>query len=97
LEKRHPPANVRDKLDLGYRIDGQSVVIYETRTRWDNPDVFVEAFVAKATYVKSKKIWKIFWVRQDLKWHSYPHCPIVENIEDFFNVICLDERACFFG
>ncbi len=35
LEKRRPLATIRSKLDLGYRISGQSVELFEIRPKWD--------------------------------------------------------------
>jgi hypothetical protein len=53
--------------------------------------------VAKMTYVKSKKIWKLFWLRADLKWYGYESFPKAKNLEDCLNVIAEDQYACFWG
>ncbi|WP_370691331.1 DUF3024 domain-containing protein [Bradyrhizobium sp.] len=53
--------------------------------------------IAKATYNKNKKNWKIFWQRADLKWHDYePHLEAA-SIEEFLNVVEKDDHGCFFG
>lgn len=31
IEKRRPPAHVRNQVDLAFRIEGQSVIIFEIR------------------------------------------------------------------
>lgn len=31
----------------------------------------MESPVAKATYVKTQNIWKVYWMRADLRWHAY--------------------------
>jgi len=69
MEKRRPPAHIRDQLDLGYRLKGQSVEIFEIRPDWRDHAKKMEEPVAKATYVRSQNVWKIFWQRADLKWH----------------------------
>lgn len=33
IERRRPPARMRDQLDFGYRIEGQSVLFFEIRPR----------------------------------------------------------------
>ena len=33
MERRRPPPQIRPQLDIGYRISGQSVEIFEIRTR----------------------------------------------------------------
>jgi len=61
VEKHRPPAHVRNEVDLSFRIKGQSVEIFEIRALWNDPNKKIEQPVAKTTYVKSKKIWKIYW------------------------------------
>jgi hypothetical protein len=82
IEKHRPPAHIRNELDLDYRQTGQSVEIFEIRSRWDNPKEKIENPVAKATYVKTQDIWKIYWQRADLKWHSYEPHPIAKSLEE---------------
>ena len=59
--------------------------------------IFIEEAVAKATYVKSRGIWKIYWQRADLKWHRYDPGPEVKTLEEFLEVLEKDEYACFYG
>ena len=54
MERRRPPPDIRPKLDLGYRISGQSVEIVEIRPDWQNPKLMMEHPVAKATFVRKK-------------------------------------------
>jgi hypothetical protein len=34
MQQRRPPPHIRPKLDLGYRVTGQSVEIFEIRPPW---------------------------------------------------------------
>ncbi|MCJ8344458.1 DUF3024 domain-containing protein [bacterium] len=97
LELRRPPFEIRDKLDIKFTLEGQNVLIYEVRPLWNDPSKILDIPIAKATFVKSKQLWKIFWQRADLKWHSYPSCPTVEKISDFFEEVHKDQDCCFFG
>ena len=97
LASRRPPAHIRDELDLQYRIENQSVVIFEVRPEWRDPTKKIEIAVAKATFVKSQNLWKVYWQRQDLKWHAYPLQPEVKHISDFVALVDEDASACFFG
>ncbi len=97
LEKRRPPVEIRNELDLGYRLEGQSIEIFEIRPAWRHPEVKIEHSVAKATYVKTARIWKIYWKRADLKWHRYQPDPQVKTIEEFLAVVDKDEYGCFCG
>ena len=57
----------------------------------------MEHSVAKATYVKTQRIWKIYWQRADLKWHGYEPNYEVETLQEFLAIVDRDEYACFFG
>jgi hypothetical protein len=97
IEKRRPAPEIRNKLDLGYRLRDQSVEIFEIRPAWNNPDKIIESPLAKTTYIKAKNIWKVLWRRADLKWHSYDPKPYVKTIEEFLALVDQDKHACFFG
>ena len=97
IKKHRPPAHIRNEVDLSFRLKGQSVEIFEIRPMWRNPQEKVEEPVAKATYVKTQKIWKIYWQRADLKWHRYEPHPEVNSLEEFLRVVEADEYACFLG
>ena len=97
IQKHRPAPHIRPELDMGFRIKGQSVEIFEIRPRWKEPGVKMEHPVAKATYVRSRDLWKIFWMRADLKWHNYEPVPAVGSIEKFLAVVEKDAYACFWG
>ena len=97
LEKRRPPEAVRDQVDLDYRIEGQTVVIFEKRTAPRDPDKTIEIPIAKATYVHTEEAWKIYWRRSDLKWHVYDSQPWVDSLADFVEVVDADAYGCFWG
>ncbi len=86
-----PPLEVRDQLDFGYRIEDQNVYLFEIRPRWDKPEEKTETPVAKTTYIKSKDLWKIYWMRGNLKWYHYEPVPFVKTISDFFDLVAADE------
>ena len=97
IEKRRPALHIRNQVDLTFRIEGQSVTIYEVREVWNKSGKKIESPISKATYVKNTKTWKIYWQRADLKWHRYEPTPEVKTIEEFLAVVEEDEYACFWG
>jgi hypothetical protein len=97
ISRRRPPPHLRDQLDLAFRINGQSIEIFEVRPDWRDKSQIREHPVAKATYNKRKLAWKILWQRADLKWHSYQPSPEVASVEEFLDVVQHDEYGCFFG
>lgn len=97
LERRRPPPLIRDELDISYTISGHSVEIVEVRPDWQDRTKKMETPVAKATFVRTKNHWKVYWMRRDLKWHGYEPNREVKTLEAFLNVVDRDEYGCFFG
>jgi hypothetical protein len=97
IERRRPPPHIRADVDLAFRIQMQSVEIFEVRPNWRDKNKVQEHALAKATYNKGKRNWRVFWKRADLKWHSYKPSPEVDTIEDFLALIQKDDYGCFFG
>lgn len=97
IYKIRPPEELRDQVDITYKIEDQSVIIFEKRPHWQNPSETIESSVAKATYVKTKKHWKVFWMQSDLKWHVYKPMPNVKTLNEFVDLVDKDEHACFWG
>ncbi len=97
MERRRPPPDVRARLDLGYRISGQSVEIFEIRPHWKEPGRIMEGSVAKTTFVRSTNTWKLYWRRQDLKWYGYEPHPELRNLAEVLDVVDRDDHCCFFG
>jgi hypothetical protein len=97
MERRRPPPQIRPRLDLGYRINGHSVEIFEIRPDRRNEAEKREAPVAKTTYVRTQNRWRIYWMRRDLKWHGYDPNPEALSLEEVLNIVDRDEYSCFFG
>ena len=97
LEQVRPPAEIRAKLDIGYDIEGQSIYLVEIRPQWLNPEVIQRLPYAKATFVRSKNHWNIYWMRADLKWHAYGPLPTVKTLKRFFKTVDEDAYHCFKG
>ena len=96
-EKHRPPAHIRDQLDLGFRISDQSLELFEIRPLWNDATKKIEESVAKTTYVKKSRTWKVYWKRADLKWHGYDPAPEVSTLEEFLGIVEEDKHGCFKG
>ena len=97
LEEVRPPEDIRSELDIGYKIEDQSVVLVEIRPIWTNPSEIREYGYAKATFIKSKNVWRIFWLPGNLKWLSYKLVPEVGTLKEFLNIVDEDKMGCFKG
>jgi|ERR1035437_6835071 hypothetical protein len=97
IDKKRPPENIRHQVDLAYKIENQSVLIYELRPVWNNPKKMQECNIAKAVFLKNKNHWKVFWQHADLKWHSYTPKPTVKTLTEFIKLVEDDKHNCFWG
>ena len=97
IERRRPPLHMRHEVDLGFLTTGQSVEIFEIRPVWQRPQEKMEQAVAKATFVRSQAVWKVYCLRDDLKWHSYKPAAEVRSLTEFLSVVEEDAHGCFWG
>ncbi|WP_111978423.1 DUF3024 domain-containing protein [Algibacillus agarilyticus] len=97
LTEHRPPMHLRDQIDISYKIENQTVEIFEIRPDFRDQNIKIEAPFAKATYVKSQNNWNIFWLKSDLKWHVYQPTPTVKLFESFLEIVSQDKHHCFFG
>jgi hypothetical protein len=95
LERTRPPEHIRPKLDIAYRIEGESIIIYTIRLFWNDASKMQHSDAAKTTFIKTKNHWKVFWLRADLKWYAYDPSPTVKALKDFVKLVEEDKHACF--
>lgn len=97
MARHRPPEELRATIDLAWRIKGQSVMIHSIRPSWPDETGTTEEPVAKATYNGTTERWKIYWMRADLKWHSYPPHPEAVLFDEFLALVDEDKNCCFWG
>lgn len=97
LERKRPPEHIRPQLDIGYKIEGQSIIIHEIRPLSLAETKIIYPEVAKTTFVKKKNHWKVFWMRANLKWHIYDPKPTVKSLSRFVKLVEEDRYGCFWG
>jgi len=97
LELHRPPVDRRDQCDIGYRITGQSVEIFELHPDWQDNTRMVETPAAKATFVRRTNRWRVYWMKRDLRWHGYEPAPEVASLEAFLDLVHHDAYSCFWG
>ena len=97
IEKHRPPEHIRPELDIGYRIENQSIYLFEIRPQWNNPSVIRHLDFAKTTFVKTKSTWKVFWIRANGKWYPYDPKSTVKSLDQFLKLVEEDKYHCFKG
>lgn len=89
----YPP----DQLYIDYRLENQTLYLFEVRPRWNNPEQIIEIMVAKLNYVKKEAIWKLYWQRQNMKWQPYEPNGINKSLEPLLKEVWDDPQNCFWG
>jgi hypothetical protein len=97
VERRRPPEHIRPQLDIGYAVVGQAVDIFEIRPDWQDKDSTRHTPVARVRFVRARQQWHLYWMRRDLKWHSYEPRPTHRSLKSALEVVDADEYCCFFG
>ena len=97
IEAKRPPIEVRDELNIGYSYINNTLEIFEIRPRWNNPDEIMHSPLAKAMFIKSQKLWKLYWMRASGKWVAYEPEPEIKSVEQLLKVIEVDQYGCFWG
>src|ERR1043166_2915057 len=97
IEKIRPPFDIREKLDFRADIKGSELVVAEVRPSFRDKRKMSEHPVAKAKWIGTRKVWRLFWMRADLKWHSYQPLPESRSIAVILDEVRRDPHCCFFG
>ncbi len=88
---------VRSQVRKGIRIDGPTIVLYESRPRFDHPAEWMEHPVAKFRYVKSRHVWLLHCMFSDLAWHRYEPLPEAASLAELVEEVRRDPTGIFWG
>jgi hypothetical protein len=97
ISRTRPPREIRNELDLNYRMDNQSIILFEIRPYWQDKTKILTHDFAKTTYDKKNNNWEIYWLRANLKWNIYEPVPKVKKLSEFLKVVEDDKFGCFKG
>ena len=97
MARNQPTPHIRSQLDIGWRLTGQSLEIFQRRPAWDKPAEIRERSFVKTTFVRTTGQWKLFWVRQDLRWHGYEQALHHRTLDAVIAEIEADPYGCFGG
>ena len=95
--RRRPPLQLRDEIREGQRFTGEAIELFFVRPVFNRPGERVENSIAKVQYVRSRKVWRLFWKKADGKWHGYQPFAEAKSLSAALGVIEEDASHCFFG
>jgi hypothetical protein len=88
---------IRKQLDFGYSYDGKTVILFEIRPVWKDPEKIQHSDFAKIRYYKSRKEWNLYWMRASGKWQLYEPFPTSTHLGKIIEIIKEDDYGCFYG
>lgn len=94
VEKRRPPPQLRDRVDVAWRREGAHVELFEIHRE---PQGMTERPLARASWIKTHRHWRVYWMRASGKWERYPPASEVDRLEEFLAVVDADASGCFWG
>ena len=97
VEMMRPPLHIRPKLDVGYSFEKYSLELFEIRPDWKDKSVIRKHSFAKAKFIKSQNVWRIYWKRASGKWELYEEEPEVVDVTEFFRIVNEDKLNVFMG
>ena len=97
VEKMRPPVDIRSQLDIGYSYEKGALELFEARPKSGNTSEIIHHSFAKAKFIKSSNIWKIYWKRASGKWELYIEEPEVSDVLEFFRIVNEDKLNVSMG
>ena len=91
------PLHGTGQLRLGFRITNHDVVLFEARPAFRPPHEWRESPVAKFTYVRTRKVWRLFCQHRDLRWHEHQRLPAAGEFDLLLHEVDADPTHIFWG
>lgn len=91
------PPHARDQLRIGFRFDGPSIVLYESRPRFRAPTEWGVHDVAQFRYMKQRDVWRLYCQFRDLRWRAYDPLPEAPSLARLVAEVTDDPTGIFWG
>lgn len=87
--------HIRKQLDIGYSYERGTFILFEIRPVFDMPDKIIYPPFAKIRCIKSRGIYKLYWMRGNGKWYLYDPFPESKSLDKIINEIEKNPCGCF--
>jgi len=94
--KCSPPEHAHE-LRTVYEVEGHSVTMYEERPPWDGVGEWTRGGIARFRFSRARREWRLYWMRQDLRWHLYDPDEMPADLDSLVAVVEADKHGAFFG
>ena len=92
---RRTSPEVRNKLQIVYRFEGNTAFISERRPDWRNTSVVRDEDVAKFRFEVGKRWWVLYWRDRNLRWHRFEEYAPSTDISTLLPIV--DAEPIFYG
>ena len=93
----HVPLHFRNQVRMGFRIAGHNVILFEERPAFRTPHEWRAHHIAKFTYVRTRRLWRLYCQHSDLKLHEYQRLPAAGDFEVLLREVESDPTHIFWG
>jgi hypothetical protein len=94
---RRVPPQLRDRVRLGFKIDGNKVLLLEERPAFPEKTRWVEIPVAKFSYTAKSATWQLYCRDRNSKWHRFTPEPATPNFDRLVAAVDTDPTGIFWG
>src|SRR6476619_6802148 len=93
------PDHVRDRVRVEVDLADRHLTIVECRPPWraDNGSEWTRFPIARLRYVKTRRLWSLYWRDRNLRFHEYDRVPATSKIEELLAELDRDPIAIFWG
>jgi hypothetical protein len=82
---------------VSYRVKGHEVVLYTMRPHYRDHSNLLEFELAKFKFVRTTKLWHLYWQRANGKWEGYEPRAISKQLDELAREVLVDPHGCFWG
>ena len=93
------PEHARDEVRVDVEEDRQAVTIVKCRPPWreDYGPEWTRSPIARLRYVRSTRLWTLYYRRHTGRWERYPLLPSTRRLDELLGEIDQDPICIFWG
>jgi frataxin-like iron-binding protein CyaY len=95
--ERRIPIDIRDQVNLTFKIIRDKVTLIETRPYFRNPSIWTESPVAQFRFDNENNKWTLYCMDRNSRWHLYDLIKPSADFDDMLKALDDDRTGIFWG
>ena len=95
--KNKIPEHAQHQVKSKYALEKNTIILMESRIKWDDDSVWVDVPIAKMTYEIKSMTWKLYCLLGNGKWTSYDGLAPQKDMQECLDEIDADPTYIFGG